>query len=169
MRLQRENTGERELIQAGYRFALSLAHRTHDAEDLVQNACVKLYSRKGRLGGKALLFATIRNLFYDQVRRGKLIVFHSLESEETPEPFASGPYVEPGTESDLQVLLGILDPEEREVLYLNAVEGYSARDIGRMTRRPRNTVLSMIHRAKQQLRAAAAADQPSKSAQKVTR
>ena len=60
---------EKELLQAGYRYALSLTHHPHDAEDFVQTACLKLYSKKGRMKSKALLFKTIRNLFFDQQRR----------------------------------------------------------------------------------------------------
>ena len=62
---------ERELIQSGYRYALSLARSSHDAEDLVQWAVIRLYQSKGRLHSLPLLFTTIRNLFYDQKRREK--------------------------------------------------------------------------------------------------
>lgn len=62
-----------DLLQAGFRFALSLTHHTHDAEDLAQQAWLNLARRHGRVRGKGLLFQTIRNLFYDQYRRGKIV------------------------------------------------------------------------------------------------
>ena len=43
-------------------------------------------------------------------------------------------------------------PEERELLFLAEVEGYSAREIGEITERPRGSVLSALHRAKGKLR-----------------
>ena len=58
----------------------------------------------------------------------------------------------PGVTVDLDELLAFLRPEEREALYMNAVEGYSAREIAELTDRPRNTVLSLIHRGKKKFR-----------------
>ena len=45
-----------------------------------------------------------------------------------------------------------LRAQEREALYLSVVEGMTAREIAELNGAPRNTVLSWIHRAKQQLR-----------------
>ena len=141
---------ERELVQHGYRYALSLSQSPEDAEDLVQSACAKLIAKKGAIGPKALLFAAIRNLFYDGWRRGKILAFRSLTDEPPVERES------PGASRDLDVLLGTLRPEEREAIYLNAVEGYTAEEISRLTGRPRNTVLSHLARARKRLEATAA-------------
>ncbi|MEM9594638.1 MAG: RNA polymerase sigma factor [Acidobacteriota bacterium] len=145
---------ERELIQAGYRYALSLAHSPQDAEDLVQAASVKLYERQGALGNRPLFLTTIRNLFYDGWRRGKVVAFRSMDSEPSGEPSTADP--SPGIRRDLLYFLGKLRPEEREAIYLNVVEGYTAEEIARWTDRPRNTVLSHLHRARKRLASAAA-------------
>ncbi len=142
---------ERELLQAGYRYALSLTHHPYDAEDIVQTACLKLYSKKGRIKNKALLFKTIRNLFLDQQRRSKVIQFQALDDhQETAGGAALHPY-SLSMRADLESLLGTLRPEERETLYLNMVEGYSAREIAKLSGQSRNTVLSLLHRGKQKL------------------
>ena len=52
----------------------------------------------------------------------------------------------------MDILLAHLRPDEREALYLNIVEGYTAKEIGRMTRESRGTILSRIHRAREKLR-----------------
>jgi RNA polymerase sigma-70 factor (ECF subfamily) len=52
----------------------------------------------------------------------------------------------------LERALSRLRPGDRELLYLNAVEGYSTREIGNLIGKPRGTVLSSLHRAKQKLR-----------------
>lgn len=57
------------MLQAGFRFALSLTHHRHDAADLTQQSWLNLARRHGRVRNKSLLFSTIRNLFYDQYRR----------------------------------------------------------------------------------------------------
>ena len=41
--------------------------------------------------------------------------------------------------------------EEREAIYLNVVEGYSAQEIAELTQRSRNTVLGLLSRGKQKL------------------
>lgn len=149
---------EKDLLQAGYRYALSLTHHPQDAEDVVQTACLKLYSKKGRIKSKSLLFKTIRNLFFDQQRRGKLIQFQTLNEHQD---IAAGSTLSHETLSiaaDLESLLGALRPEEREALYLNMVEGYTAREIAKLNGQSRNTILSLLHRGKQKLQNAASGD-----------
>jgi DNA-directed RNA polymerase specialized sigma24 family protein len=51
----------------------------------------------------------------------------------------------------LEALLMQLRPDERGALYLNAVEGYTAREIAKQTDMPRNTVLSLIFKARKKL------------------
>ncbi len=144
-----------EWVQAGYRYAFSLAHNRHDAEDLVQEAWLKLTRRYGHVKNRSMLFTTIRHAFYDECRRGKIVAFQALES--APEPVA--PAMDGTASSDLDTLLALLRPAEREALYLNAVEGYTAKEIARMTKTPRNTVLSLIHRAREKLAAAVNANE----------
>ncbi|HEU5078437.1 MAG TPA: RNA polymerase sigma factor [Opitutaceae bacterium] len=138
-----------ELLQCGFRYALSLAHNPHDAEDLVQEAWLKIARRYGEVASRPLLFVAIRNAFIDQTRRrgGKeLIPFHEVSSDLcTPVPeFA-------GTATDLTTLLQALRPVEREALFLHHVEGYTAEEIARLTGSPRNTVLSLVSRAMKKL------------------
>ncbi len=146
-----------ELLQSGYRYALSLAHRAHDAEDLVQEAWLRLVRRNGFVDSRAILYTTIRNLFIDRCRRAKIVVFDSIE-ESQPDPPETGPTV-PGMIDDLETLLGILRPGEREVIYLHHVEGRTAKEIGEMTAQPRGTVLCLLHRAYRKLRTHAAASE----------
>ena len=140
---------ERDLLNAGFRFALSLVHSEADAEDLVQEAWLRLYQKKDREINKSLLFTSIRNLFIDQYRRGKLAVFDQFnEDREYPDPTSLPSDV---TVKDLELALAILRPEEREAIFLNSVEGYTAQEIATFTQRSRGTVLSLIHRGKQKM------------------
>ncbi|MDQ8182759.1 RNA polymerase sigma factor [Pelagicoccus sp. SDUM812005] len=137
---------ETELVQAGYRYALSIARHHQDAEDLVQQAWLKLMRAYGRVEGTPVLFRTIRNLFYDIKRRDKIVQFEPLEK--SPEP---GKGESNGVSLDMEVVLEKLRPEEREAIYLNVVEGFTATEISEQTGSPRGTILSHIHRARQKL------------------
>tara|TARA_B110000037_G_C16899693_1_gene415664 strand:+ start:226 stop:711 length:486 start_codon:yes stop_codon:yes gene_type:complete len=137
---------ETELVNAGYRYALSIVRHKEDAEDLVQQGWLKLTRAYGKVEGTPVLFRTIRNLFYDQKRRSKIVQFEALDS--TPEPGKSESY---GMSMDMDLVLEQLRPEERESIFLNVVEGYTASEISSRTGTPRGTILSHIHRARQKL------------------
>jgi len=62
-----------------------------------------------------------------------------------------------------------LRPNEREALYLNAVEGYTAREIAKQTDMPRNTVLSLIFRARKKLAEIIAPEHAEKNPRKETK
>jgi len=139
----------RDLLNAAFRYALSLVHAEPDAEDLVQEAWLRPYQKKDREINKSLLFTSIRNLFIDQYRRGKLAVFEQFnEEQEYPDPTSLPSDV---TLKDLERALAVLRPEEREAIFLNSVEGYTAKEIADFTQRSRGTVLSLIHRGKQKM------------------
>lgn len=137
---------ETELVQAGYRYALSIARHHQDAEDLVQQAWLKLQRAYGCVEGTPVLFRTIRNLFYDIKRRDKIVQFEPLEK--SPEP---GKSESNGVSLDMELVLDKLRPEEREAIYLNVVEGFTATEISEQMGAPRGTILSHIHRARQKL------------------
>jgi RNA polymerase sigma-70 factor (ECF subfamily) len=143
---QRPVLSDAELVQAGYRYALSIARHHQDAEDLVQQAWMKLVRAYGKVEGTPVLFRAVRNLFYDQKRRSKIVQFEPLDSH--PENGKTEPK---GVSLDMELLLSRLRPEESEALFLNVVEGYTASEISEKTGSPRGTILSHIHRARQKL------------------
>jgi RNA polymerase sigma-70 factor (ECF subfamily) len=140
---------ERDLLNAGFRYALSLVRAEPDAEDLVQESWLRLYKKRGRRINKSLLFRTIRNLFIDQYRRGKLAVFGQFNEEQEYLDLSS--WSHDVDMMDLELALAGLRPEEREAIFLNSVEGYTVDEIADFTQRSRGTVLSLIHRGKQKM------------------
>ena len=141
-------------MQSGYRYALSLTHHGHDAEDLLQEAWLNLCRRYGAASSRAALYTTIRNLFIDRCRRNRVIAFDSME--EMAQPLPAPPTLPPGTSGDVEELLGQLRPGEREAVYLHYIEGHTAEEVGAITRQPRGTVLSLLHRALKKLQQAVA-------------
>jgi len=146
-----ETATERDLLQAGYRYALSLTHQAEDAEDCVQEAWLNLSRRYGRVESRAVLFTAVRNLFIDQCRRKKIIHFESIDQPEPP-TLPAQVAEEPGLAGDMAALLGTLRPAEREAIFLHYYEGRTAEEIGQLTGQPRGTVLSLLHRAVARMR-----------------
>ncbi len=141
---------ERQLIQAAYRYAVSLTHDSHDAEDLIQTACLKVLRAKGKLVGKSYLYVTVRSVFIDRQRSKS-----SRKDVDIPEDVLTDPTADHvanlDRKMDMEQLLGCLRPVEREALFLNCVEGYTADEIAQLTDQPRGTVLSHLSRAKKKL------------------
>ncbi len=143
---------KRELLQSAYRYALSLTGDAAAAEDLAQQGWLRLLRRRGQVPRQGSLFLTVRRLFIDRYRRDRRVEFVPLEDLDREPPVQPVPVVERLT---LERLLAELRLKEREALYLHAVEGYSATEIGRLTQQGRGTVLSLIHRARKKLAAGA--------------
>lgn len=134
---------ERDLLQSGYRYALSLTHNEHEAEDLVQDVWLKLYINSKNERSKPLFFTAIRNLFIDRYRRKKLIAMEQFDENDIADNKL------PDINNDeIEKCLGKLRPEEREALFLNGVEEYTAEEIAKITMQSRSTVLSLISRGK---------------------
>ena len=138
-----------DILNSGYRYALSLCSNRQDAEDIVHDAWVRLDNRYGKPPEKSLLYTTIRNLYIDRYRRAMKIRFSEFEEHSyVPDTNAFDGI----TSDELERFLRQLRDVERETLYLSIVEGYTADEISTMTSTARGTVLSMIHRAKIKLR-----------------
>lgn len=144
------------LLKQGYRFALSLTHDAARAEDLVQDAWVAMLRADGPRSA-AYLITAIRTRWVDEHRRALIVPTESLDSKprlahEIEREFWCDPCEAVSLKTTLDRALGLLRPEERAVLLLSAVEGYTAKEIGGMLDAPRGTVLSLMHRTRAKMR-----------------
>ncbi|MCF6323291.1 MAG: RNA polymerase subunit sigma-70 [Gammaproteobacteria bacterium] len=139
------------LLQCDYRYALSLAHHTAKAEDLLPDAWVAVIQAGGP-HEKDYLFCAIRSRYYNLYKRERLVPMESLESIAEPvhqliDVDYAHDFHDPLLEAALAQLRGI----EREVLYLNVAEGYTALGITTITGLARGTVLSMLTRTRKKI------------------
>ena len=144
-----------DLIDAGYRYALSLAGDATTAEDLLHDGWLALL-KAGGPQHKGYLFRCIRTRFIDRQRRAKVVVIESVPAEELESHGRSEVDIEARIDARAERVSAALErlrPEEREALFLQAVEGYTTAEIAEMTARPRGTILSLLHRARAKLRA----------------
>lgn len=147
--MRRSKSIDIDMLNAGYRYALSLCPVRADAEDIVHDAWIRLDKRYGKSPEKALLYITIRNLYIDKYRREQKIKFDEFEDQHYLADTAGEQRL---TFEEMSYFLKQLRDVEREALYLSVVEGYTADEIGKLTSTARGTVLSLIHRSKIKLR-----------------
>ncbi len=146
-------TADTDLLNSGYRYALSLCSVKQDAEDLVHDAWLRLIKRHASNTDKALFFRIIRNLYIDQYRKKqRAIAAAQLDIAQIDQPPTNDLEKQYAEAEAMQHRLSALRDVEREVLYLSVVEGYTADEIAALTLSVRGTVLSLIHRAKKRLR-----------------
>jgi len=143
----------RDLLSAGYRYSCALRNNPADAQDLVQEAWLRVVQAYGARPSQAVLLRTIRNIHIDQYRHLKRFQHVSIDDtvEHLSDTDATAAVLDVG-DPLLNRCLSRLCEKEREALFLSVVEGYTAEEIARMTHKPRGTVLSLIHRARLKLK-----------------
>ena len=138
-------------------------HMTHDAaqsEDMVQNTFIRLLryrdGYKGEGEFKAWLFRIARNVNYDAYRKNGSNQNDSLEkwSEYISDPVMN--HEEDTSHKDelymLNVAMGRLEPDKKEVLVLSKIDGMKYKEIGDILDCSEGTVKSKVFRALQALK-----------------
>ena len=136
-----------------YGFAMSILRNRHDAEDVMHDAYIKIYSSAVtyRPSGKpmAWILTIVRNLCLNKIRAGK--VCEDLSEYD----HLAGTSNDSDTVLDRMVLetaMNILDAEERQIVILHAVTGFKHREIAEILDLPTGTILSKYNRAMKKMR-----------------
>lgn len=141
-------------IPALRRYARLLTGDASRADDLVQDtlerACVKWALWQPGSALRSWLLALMHNLHRNQRRDWRHDDQHA-ELDESNEP-ADDPLTRTGERLDLLRALQVLTPAAREVLLLVTVEEYSYAEAAEILDLPLGTVMSRLHRAREQLR-----------------
>jgi RNA polymerase sigma-70 factor (ECF subfamily) len=144
-------------LDAAYNLARWLTRDVHDAEDVVQEACIRAlrYIKSLESGDARPWFLTIvRNAFYDWIARNRPAeIVHDdgtiLEIAEDPD--AIDPQEAAIRSAEMRGLaeaVAALPLQFREVLVLRELEGLSYKDIARVADVPVGTVMSRLARAR---------------------
>jgi RNA polymerase sigma-70 factor (ECF subfamily) len=164
-------------LDAAYNLARWLTRDTHDAEDVVQDACVRALKYAGSFDGRdarAWFLKIVRNAFYDWLGRNRPAeIVH--DGNDTIEAAIDQAAVEPEQAAvrmaDLRMLadaVAALPLQFREVLILRELEELSYKEIARVADIPLGTVMSRLARARALLQRSpllyAVGEQPSWSA-----
>jgi len=146
-----------------YRGALRLTRDPEQAQDLVQDTYVRAlryqHSYQQGTNMKAWLFAIMRNLFWDRFkgRRGEDVsldgdeefALYDMLKDESAVPESE--VLDRLAASEVVAAVEKLPPLHREVVLLVDVEGFSYKDAAQVLGVPIGTVMSRLHRARQQL------------------
>ena len=143
-----------------YRLAFRLCGNAHDAEDITQEAFIRVFRsldkyRPGTFEG--WMHRIVTNLFLDMARRRSRIRFEALpdDAERVPGHERSPEQVlaEESFDPVLQSALDNLSPEFRAAVVLSDIEDLSYEEVGRILGVKMGTVRSRIHRGRAALRA----------------
>ena len=147
-------------FDAAYNLARWLTRSSDDADDVVQEACLRAFtffdSFQGGEDGRAWLLSIVRNTCYTWLRKKNTwesaMEFNenlhtpltdSMDAETVQIRRADSEMVKQGIEK--------LPPEYREVLVLREMEGLSYKEIAGIINLPIGTVMSRLSRARQRL------------------
>lgn len=152
-----------------YGYALSILKDPHDAQDVMQDCYLSIYSSAHlyQSQGKpmAWILTIVRNLCLKNIR-GKNRTVSIDEDEQTPDPRESSELNDENQNTDFQggselsiedrmtlsSCMQLLGDEERQIVVLHAVSGLKHREIASLMGLPLSTVLSKYHRAIKKLK-----------------
>ena len=123
---------------AVYGFAMSLTHCPADAEDVLQDTYLAVYSAAGgyvpRGKPMAWIMTIAKNLARMRLRAtGKQL---DLAEEDWGRYLAAAPNVSPDERMLLQVTMKVLSDEQQQIVMLHAVAGMKHREIARLLDMP---------------------------------
>jgi RNA polymerase sigma factor (sigma-70 family) len=147
-------------LDAAYNLARWLVRSPSDADDIVQESCLRaLRFFDGFRGGdsRAWLLKIVRNTCYSWVRKNRPTELsdefdESLHSPPTDTPGAEAAMISRAESDRVRRALEALPVAFREVIVLREIEELSYKEISDLTGTPMGTVMSSLSRARQKLR-----------------
>lgn len=167
---------EREVLEhldALYRTALRMTRNPQDAEDLVQEACLRAFRFRDRFQPgtniRAWLFKILTNTFINTYRKAA-VEPESTSLEDAEEFFLYSHLAQQGqghvgesventvldmlAEEDVKKAIETLPPQYRMTVLLSDVEGFSYSEIAEITEVSKGTVMSRLFRGRRLLQKA---------------
>ena len=141
-----------ELIPDLRAYARFLARDRAEADDLVQEALVRALGKidtfQSGMSIKPWLFTVLRNVFFEQARRGRLERARKMASVAEPEPSISAQQEDRHRLADLQRFVWRLPPLQREALVLIGAQELEYEQAAAICGVPVGTVKARVARAR---------------------
>lgn len=144
-----------DIASSVYGFSLSILRNTHDAEDVLQDTFVKVWTASGSYvpRGKpmAWILTVAKNLALSRFREQRHTA--DIGEEEWQMLYVVNPAVTGEDRLVLESAMNGLSADDRQIVMLHAVAGMKHAEISEMMDIPLSTVLSKYNRAKKKLAA----------------
>lgn len=148
------------LLGALYRFARCKVSDAHDAEDLVQETCLKAHRTFAQFRQGTdypswlfrILLNTIQDWHRQQGTRQRTVSLALIEVHPRHDREPEGQLMAAEIRAALQAAIDELPPAFQDVFLLSIVQGLSYQQIARTLDIPRGTVMSRLSRARQFMR-----------------
>ena len=148
-----------------FTLARYLTRNDHDAEDVVQDACLRAFTYRSTYRGqdgrsaRAWLLAIVRHTAYSwrkRVSRDEATAEfdESLHSESVADQHPEAAMLRSATRTTVDQALQQLPAEFREVIVLREIEGLSYQEISEVVGIPVGTVMSRLSRGRNRLQRA---------------
>jgi RNA polymerase sigma-70 factor (ECF subfamily) len=148
-------------LDAAFNYARWLTKDDSEAEDVVQDACVRAMRFFSSMRGddaRAWLFAIVRNTWYSRIARrvdhretALVDSTHSEPADDSLDPEAQ--VLQSRAVEQVRAAIEQLPQDFREVIVLREIEGLSYKEIATVMRVPIGTVMSRLARARERLAA----------------
>jgi len=152
-----------EYLDGLYGYAMVLSRNRTEAEDLVQETCLRALRAIGRLRAqsnvKGWLFTILRNIWLNELRRRGRPNLIELDDDKggasDPADAAQDPHAVYATRAEQKRVLAAIEQLPvalREIVLLREYEDLSYREIATLLDCPQGTVMSRLARARSKLR-----------------
>jgi RNA polymerase sigma factor (sigma-70 family) len=148
-----------------YALARWLARNDSDAQDIVQEACLRAFrgiAGFGDVNARGWLLSIVRNTAYTWLKKHRdprVVAVDNVEEVEQSADWDAGvaspeaALIERADTARLEAAIGALPDEFRETLVLREIQGLDYRAIAEVTGVPIGTVMSRLARARRRLMA----------------
>lgn len=143
-------------VRSAYNLARWLVRNGEDAEDIVQEACMKAFKALDTFRGgdaRVWMLSIVRNTAMNFLRKREPNIAvdstHFEPADRSPDP--EDDMIERSRRDQVHQAIARLEPEFRETIVLREIEGLSYKEIAAILGIPIGTVMSRLSRARQRL------------------
>jgi RNA polymerase sigma-70 factor (ECF subfamily) len=143
-------------VRSAYNLARWLVRNGDEAEDIVQEACMKAFKAIDTFRGgdaRVWMLSIVRNTAMNSLRKrrpGDSIEANQIDlRDQSPDPEQD--MLQRSRREQVHRAIARLEPEFRETLVLREIEGLSYKEIAAILDIPTGTVMSRLSRARQRL------------------
>ncbi len=140
-----------------FRFARRIVDQTEEAEDIVQEAFIRLWNKRDGLDEyrsvEALAMVTVKNLCLDRIKARRYPVENMEDHRGYLENLPAEPVADhSGLVQGIRRAMKLLPPQQQMIVHLRDIEGYEFGEIAEVVSMNENAVRVALLRARKKIR-----------------